>query len=165
MKAIPGVASAIVIDREDPEGLGRVKLKFPWLAEGEPESSWARIAAPMAGAERGAWLMPEVDDEVLVAFEHGDLRRPYVVGFLWNGVDKPPAKEPERRIITTVAGHVLEFDDTEGSERIVLAFKGDVPSITLDEQAIEIKFSDSSHIKLTASDLTIVNDTLVAVNP
>lgn len=165
MKKIPGVVSAVVIDREDPDGLGRVKLKFSWLAEGEPESSWARIAVPMAGAERGAWFMPEVDDEVLVAFEYGDLRKPYVVGFLWNGVDKPPVKEPERRVITTVAGHVLEFDDTEGSERIALAFKGEVPSITIDEQAIEIKFSDSSFIKLTAADLTIANDTLVAVNP
>lgn len=109
--------------------------------------------------------MPEVGDEVLVAFDHGDLRLPYVVGFLWNGQDKPPRTEPKQRALVSVAGHVLEFDDTPGSEKISLLFKGDLPGITLDQNGIVIKFSDSCSIELTASELKIVNSTLVSINP
>ncbi len=109
--------------------------------------------------------MPEIDDEALVAFDHGDFRRPYVLGFLWNGREKPPSSEPATRVIKTVSGHVLEFDDTDGSERLSLRFKGDTPAITLDAQAVEIRFSDSSVIRLTDAELTIVNRTLVSVNP
>src|SRR2546426_9457473 len=83
-KKLYGVVAGIVTNNEDPDGLGRVKIRFPWLSE-DNESWWARIAAPMAGKERGAYFLPEVDDEVLVAFEHGDVNFPYVLGALWNG--------------------------------------------------------------------------------
>jgi uncharacterized protein involved in type VI secretion and phage assembly len=86
---IHGVVVGLVTNNQDPDGLGRVKVKFPWLSDVD-ESSWARIAAPMAGKQRGACFLPEVDDEVLVAFEHGDMRFPYVLGALWNGQDAPP---------------------------------------------------------------------------
>ena len=68
--------------------LARVKLKFPWLSD-DYESEWARVAQLGAGHHRGAVWLPEVNDEVLVAFEHGDTRRPFVVGELYNGVDSP----------------------------------------------------------------------------
>lgn len=160
-----GVAIGIVESLEDPEGIGRLKLRFPWMSDAEPESSWARVAAPMAGAERGMQFMPEPDDEVLVAFEHGDTRKPYVIGALWSSTDAPPVTEPAQRIIRSVSGHEILLDDTEGSESIAIKFKGGEPSITLDEQKIEIKFSDSSVITLSASDITVKNDTLVQVNP
>src|SRR5689334_12460780 len=89
-----GVVVAIVTNRKDPEEMGRVKLRYPWLGE-NAEGYWARIATPMAGNERGIYFLPEVEDEVLVAFEHGDLRFPYVIGSLWNGRDKPPVKNDD----------------------------------------------------------------------
>ncbi|MGH9002624.1 MAG: VgrG-related protein, partial [Acidimicrobiia bacterium] len=88
---IAGVVPALVTNVKDTANLGRVKVKFPWLDE-QVETDWIRLATPNAGPSRGLLVLPEVDDEVLVAFEHGDLRRPYVVGALWNGKDKPPAR-------------------------------------------------------------------------
>lgn len=184
MSRIAGVASGIVNSLEDPDGLGRIQLTFPWMSENEPVSYWARVAAPLAGPGRGVQFMPELGDEVLVAFDHGDLRLPYILGYLWNGEDKPPRDQPAQRAIQTVSGHVLEFDDTEGSEKISLLFKGGfpgltfdqdaitiafadggVPGITIDQQKISIKFSETSLIELSASELKILNSTLVNVNP
>lgn len=184
MNRIPGVAAGIVHSLDDPDGLGRVQLTFPWMSEDEPVSYWARIAAPLAGAGRGMQFMPELGDEVLVAFDHGDLRLPYIVGYLWNGEDRPPRDQPAQRTIQTVSGHVLEFDDSGGSEKISLLFKGGfpgmtvdqeaitiafsdsgVPGITIDQQKISIKFSDTSQIELSAAALKIVNTTLVDINP
>lgn len=83
-----GVQVAVVTQNEDPDSLGRVRVKYPELGE-DTEGWWARIAAPGAGRDRGLLMTPLVDDEVLVAFEHGDVRRPYVLGALWNGEDTP----------------------------------------------------------------------------
>ncbi|MDJ0770654.1 MAG: VgrG-related protein [Ilumatobacter sp.] len=87
---INGAVVAIVTNAQDPEKLGRVKLRFPWLSD-DYESDWARVTFPGAGPDRGFFVVPEVDDEVLVLFERGDMRRPYVLGGLYNGVDAPPA--------------------------------------------------------------------------
>jgi uncharacterized protein involved in type VI secretion and phage assembly len=78
----------VVTQNDDPEGLGRVRVKYPPLAE-DAEGWWARIASPAAGKDRGLLMMPVVGDEVLVGFEHGDARRPYIVGALWNGNAQP----------------------------------------------------------------------------
>ena len=96
-RLVAGVAVGVVVEAQDPESRGRVKVRFPWLPSerGGKTSFWARVALPLAGAERTSFALPEVDDEVLVAFEHGDLRRPVVVGFLWDG-RKPPAEDPSR---------------------------------------------------------------------
>jgi uncharacterized protein involved in type VI secretion and phage assembly len=100
---------------------GEVKLVFPWLHENDSEkkeSDWARIATTMAGNGRGTFFMPEVDDEVLVAFDQGDFNYPYVIGFLWNGKDKPPESNNQVRAIKTKSGHSLEFDDKSGQGKI-----------------------------------------------
>ena len=86
---IQGVVVGVVTQNEDPDKYSRVKVKFPWLDD-TLESDWARIASPGAGKDRGMQWVPEIDDEVLVTFEHGDIHRPYVLGGLWNGKDKPP---------------------------------------------------------------------------
>jgi uncharacterized protein involved in type VI secretion and phage assembly len=126
-----GVVTAIVTNNEDPEHLGRVKLRFPWLGT-EDESWWARIAAPMAGPERGICFLPEVDDEVLVAFERGDLRYPYVIGSLWNSRQTPPVTNQEgsndRRVIVSRSGLTICLDDTSGAEQITI---GDADGKTL----------------------------------
>jgi uncharacterized protein involved in type VI secretion and phage assembly len=120
---MPGLVEAIVIDNVDPEQLGRVKLKFPLLPE-MPESFWARIVMPMAGRERGWMTIPEVDDEVLVAFVHGDINHAIVLGSLFNGVDTPPYANEDGdnnlRVFQSRSGHRLTFDDTDGAERIEL---------------------------------------------
>lgn len=87
---IAGVVTAVVTNNQDPESLGRVKVRFPWLAA-DQESPWARVATPMAGAGGGMVVLPPVDAEVLVAFDQGDPRFPYVVGALWNQGAPPPA--------------------------------------------------------------------------
>lgn len=121
-----GVVVGIVTDNEDPEGMHRVKLRFPWLADGE-ESNWARVVTPMAGGNRGIYFLPEVDDEVLVAFDHGSVDHPYVVGALWNGKDTPPESnqdgENNCRTIRSRSGHILRLNDKAGSESIEIIDK------------------------------------------
>jgi len=141
---ITGVVIGIVTNNKDPDGLGRVKLRFPWLS-GSTESDWARVATPMAGNGRGLYFLPEVDDEVLVLFERGDVRFPFVIGALWNGKDQAPAGNSDGknalRVIKSRSGHLIRFDDSEkapkieivdasSSNRIVIDTSGDTVTIT-----------------------------------
>ncbi len=120
---MPGLVEAIVVDNIDPDRLGRVKVKFPALPE-MPESFWARLMMPMAGQKRGWMTIPEKDDEVLVAFLHGDVQHAVILGGLYNGVDKPPYAnedgENNLRVFQSRSGHRLTFDDTDGAERVEL---------------------------------------------
>ena len=135
-----GVVVGIVTNNQDPNNMARVRVKFPWLSD-DNESWWARIAVPMAGAGRGSYFLPEVDDEVLVAFEHGDVRSPYIVGALWNGKDAPPANNSDGqnniRVIHSRSGHLVRLDDTRGDEKIEVIDKTGANKIT-------IKSSDNS---------------------
>ena len=90
---IDGVTLGVVTDTDDPDGLGRVKVRLQWLSQCV-ETAWARIAVPWAGRNRGSYLPPEVGDDALVAFQHGDVRFPYVVGFLWSEQASPPETSP-----------------------------------------------------------------------
>ena len=108
MREIKGVAIGTVLEI-DPAAPALI-VEFPWMSPPQ-KSHWAPIAAAMSGASRGAYFMPEVGDEVLVAFEHGQFDHPYVVGFLWNGVDRPPAVEQRMRLFHSVNGHEIAFYD------------------------------------------------------
>jgi uncharacterized protein involved in type VI secretion and phage assembly len=90
---------------------GQLKDTFPWLGE-QHETDWLRIAAPMSGGGRGCFFMPELHDEVLLSFDQGNPRLPYVIGFLWNGVDEPPGKDVRDRRITSRNGHTIRFLDS-----------------------------------------------------
>lgn len=120
---MPGLVEAIVVDNVDPEKLSRVKVRFPTLPE-QPESTWARLNMPMAGRHRGWMTIPEIGDEVLVSFMHGDINHAVVVGSLYNGVDLPPYAnedgENNLRVFQSRSGHRVTFDDTDGAERIEL---------------------------------------------
>ncbi len=126
-RLIHGVVVGLVTNVNDPDKIGRVKLKYPWFDE-QMESSWVRVVVPGGGAQRGFMALPEVDDEMLVAFEHGDMNRPYVIGGLWNSKDKPPATavngegKVELRTICTRAGHIVEFleDGSAGKGAITI---------------------------------------------
>jgi uncharacterized protein involved in type VI secretion and phage assembly len=182
-----GVVVGVVTNIQDPEKLGRVKVRFPWLSE-EDESNWARIAVLMAGKERGTFFLPEVDDEVLVAFELGDVRFPYVLGALWNGVDVPPrdnadGKNNERVIhsrsghelifndedgkeqveIKTKGGHQLLLDDTSGSEKIVIKDKTGSNSILIDSAQNAIAFEGQTKISLKAQQIEIEGTTSLKI--
>jgi uncharacterized protein involved in type VI secretion and phage assembly len=126
-----GLYPGVVTDLDDPDGQGRVQVQLPWIGEDDSTqaTAWARLATFMAGADRGSWFIPEVDDEVLLGFVAGDPRRPVVVGALWNGVDAPPESmdsggENNIRSITSRSGHKLTFDDSSGSEKITLETQG-----------------------------------------
>lgn len=120
---MPGMVEGLVTDNVDPEKLGRVRVKFPTLPD-MPDSWWARLAMPMAGRERGWMTIPEVGDEVLVSFVHGDHDNAVVLGSLYNGVDTPPYANEDGdnnlRVFQSRSGHRLTFDDTSGEERIEL---------------------------------------------
>jgi uncharacterized protein involved in type VI secretion and phage assembly len=121
-----GVVVGVVTNNQDPENMHRVKVRFPWLSN-DVESNWARVASPMAGHDRGVYCLPEVDDEVLVAFEHGRVDHPYVLGSLWNGKDAPPESndngENDHRTIKSRSGHIVRLNDAAGSETIEIIDK------------------------------------------
>jgi uncharacterized protein involved in type VI secretion and phage assembly len=134
-----GVAPATVTQNNDPEGLARVKLKFHWRSDGD-ETDWVRIVTPMGGKERGLMTVPEVGDEVLVAFDRNDVRFPYVLGALWNKEHRPPENNAQKkndvRLIKTRKGHILQFDDGEKGE--ILIKLNDGKKIIIDDAGIKI---------------------------
>ncbi len=158
-----GVYPAVVIDITDPDGLGRVKIQLPWSPDGEGRGyeAWARLGTLMAGNNRGSWFVPDVDDEVLVAFEAGNPRRPYVVGALWNGKDTPPeSMDPsgnnDLKAIRSRNGVRIALDDKQGQETLTL----ETPAgqrITLHDgpNGIEVEDSNGNSIKLSASGIDI----------
>jgi uncharacterized protein involved in type VI secretion and phage assembly len=147
---IEGIAIGIVANNKDPEGLGRVKIKFPWQDE-NTETSWARMSTLMGGKDRGSFFLPEVGDEVVVAFDHGDINHPYVIGALWNRNDKPPESNKDGKnnikIIRSRCGHELILDDSSQKERIEIHSKsGQVILLdgSMKEEKLEVR-SASGH--------------------
>jgi uncharacterized protein involved in type VI secretion and phage assembly len=172
-----GVAAGLVTNNQDPEGLGRVKIRFPWISD-DNETDWVRIATLMAGGERGSFFLPEVEDEVLVAFEHGDINHPYVIGALWNGVDKPPETNRDgqnniRKIksrsghefifnddntamqekieIHTNSGHKIVLDDSAGQEKIEIVDKTGGNKINIDSVQNSITIESALQLKIKAT--------------
>jgi uncharacterized protein involved in type VI secretion and phage assembly len=146
-----GVVVGTVKRVDDPRGEGRILVEFPWM-EGRNQSNWAPPATLMTGGGRGSWFMPEKEDEVLVAFDHGDVNHPYIVGFLWNGVDKPPETEPQNRVIVTPGGHTLRFEDKDNAKKIVLKSSAG-HKITLDDAAGgSIKLETNGGLSIELSD-------------
>jgi uncharacterized protein involved in type VI secretion and phage assembly len=168
-RRISGVVTGIVTDNEDPEGLGRVKLRFPWRSTDDP-TGWVRFVAPMAGEDRGTFFLPEVGDEVLVAFEHGDVHYPYVIGALWNSDDVPPVEKADQvdvRKLRSRTGHEIVFDDTDGSERVEIRTAGG-HEIVLDdgEKRVTVTDSGGQSVVLDAGSksVTIEGDTSLSLS-
>ena len=152
-----GVVTAIVTNNNDPEDQGRVKLKYPWLSN-DVETGWARVAGVGAGDGRGFYCLPEVNDEVLVAFVHGDVNCPLVLGGIWNGVDKPTVPVGEAivdgkvhtRAFRTRSGHTLAFvDDSEA--KVTLTTAGG-HSLLLDDENTLVQVETSGGIVLKLDD-------------
>lgn len=157
---IYGVVTGVVTNNKDEEGMGRVKVTFAWLAEND-ESHWARIATLMAGNDRGTYFLPEVGDEVLVTFEHGDINYPYIIGSLWNGKDKVHETNSDGknnlRVIKSRSGHKIILDDTEGKEKITVIDKTEKRSIVLDSEkkTIDIRNEDGQINIFAGDDINI----------
>ncbi|MDX1665386.1 MAG: phage baseplate assembly protein V [Candidatus Promineifilaceae bacterium] len=156
-----GVYPALVVDNQDPENLGRVRVRLPWSPDSGDNGyeAWARIATLMAGQNRGSWFIPDVDDEVLVAFEAGDTRRPYIVGMLWNGQDEPPERMDNNNNLKTIlsrAGIRITMDDSDGAVSLTLSTPGG-HSLVFDDGDLSITATDSSGntIKMDSSGVTI----------
>jgi uncharacterized protein involved in type VI secretion and phage assembly len=173
---IPGVVSAIVTNIKDDENLGRVKVKIPSLDE-TFESGWLRVAQPGAGPDRGALVLPEVDDEVLVTFDHGDIRRGYVIGGLYNGKDKPAPPQFDgavgsdgkvaKRSFTSRKGHFQVYSDADGDEYIELSSKDHEFALKLakDAEGGAILLTSKNLVKIDAQgDITIVSKGKIAVD-
>jgi uncharacterized protein involved in type VI secretion and phage assembly len=158
---IPGVVVGIVTNNRDPWGIGRVKVKLPHLGEAD-ESNWARIAVPMAGMERGIYFLPEVGDEVLVAFERANPRFPFILGALWNGKEPPPAKNDDGnndvRIIKSRSGHVVRLNDKDGGAKIEIIDNSGKNSLVFDTAANLVKIESGQDITLAATNGTIKLD-------
>ncbi|MCE5257916.1 MAG: VgrG-related protein [Chloroflexi bacterium] len=167
--------TGIVTNNNDPDDLGRVKIKFPWL-DADIESDWARVASPGAGNKRGLYCLPEVNDEVFVVFEQGDIGRPIVVGGIWNGIDKPPLavgdaqrngdvvqrvfvsrkghkiiiREENSASITieTAGGHQIVLDDDGG--KILVKSKGG-QELALDDNGSQVQVKGTGAVNIEAS--------------
>jgi uncharacterized protein involved in type VI secretion and phage assembly len=156
-----GAVVGLVTSIDDPDSLGRVRVRFPWLKD-DVESRWARIVSFMAGATRGGVFRPEVGDEVLVLFEHGDMRFPYVVGGLWNGQDKMPTERGadggnDVRLIKSRSGHTIVFDDTSGSEKITINDKHG-NTVELSSQGVVVKSNAIQIGSASASEGLVLGD-------
>lgn len=167
-----GVYPAEVTEIADPDQQGRVKVRLPWSPDndGAGYDVWARLATLMAGNDRGSWFIPDVGDEVLVTFEAGDPRRPYVVGALWNGQDAPPESMDEAgdnnlKVLRSRNGVKVTLDDSDGQEQMILETPGG-QSITLKDGpgAIEIVDSNGNSVKLETSGITVDASAKVTIN-
>jgi uncharacterized protein involved in type VI secretion and phage assembly len=185
---LKGVATGIVTNNKDEKGLGRVLVRFPWK-NGE-QSYWARIATLMAGKGCGSFFLPEVDDEVLVAFEKQDVRFPFILGVLWNGKDKPPEtnsdgknnirkitsrsgheiifnddheQKKERIEIHTKAGHQIVLDDAAGAEKIAIKDKTGANSIVIDSTKNSMALKSTLDLTITSQTISIVADAALTI--
>jgi phage protein D len=175
-----GPVIGLVTNNKDPDGMHRVKVKFPTLSD-QAESNWARMVTLGAGANRGFVVMPQINDEVLVVFEHGDLRRPLVIGSLWNGRDKPPAPAIDNLLaqskviqwgLTSNAGHTFTIRDGQDEKNIELKLIDGVTKLLLDDkkvelhgngQTLELKCGEAS-IKLEKSGAITISGTTITVD-
>lgn len=161
----------IVTDNEDPEGWGRVKVKFPTLTE-DHASNWARVVAIGAGNSRGFDCLPEINDEVLVAFEHGDIHRPYVIGGVWNGKDQPPEAvnnsvqdgKVRLRTLKTRAGHQIQFSDDDRGGNIHIKTAGG-QEIHLNDSDGGIQISAKTMVTIAAPKISLRGTTVTTTSP
>jgi uncharacterized protein involved in type VI secretion and phage assembly len=162
-KRLYGAYPAEVTNLSDPDGQGRVKIRLPWSPDtnGGSYEVWARLAVPMAGNNRGTWFIPDPGDEVLVMFEAGDPRRPYVVGALWNGSDTPPESMDDAgdNLIKSVVSRRdirITLDDTEGEETVTIQTPGGQQVIIKDGPGeVELRDSAGNMVKLESAGITV----------
>lgn len=165
-----GLYPALVTDLEDPDGLGRVEIELPGLGEAGAEvRAWATLLSPYADDDQGLQMLPEVGTQVVVGFEAGDPRRPYVVGAAWNGreaLPERPTASNDKRLIQSRAKSRLEFDDTAGSAKVTVSMQSG-HKVVLDDGSGEvlIEHQNGSSIRIDlAGTITITANATVDVS-
>ena len=164
----------MVTDNKDPLKLGRVKIKFPVISE-KDTSWWAPIIMLGAGKNRGWFFIPEIDDEVLCLFEHGELERPLVIGALWNGKELPPDKNPgsnPRRVIKSRQGNKITFDDEkmkiiieDGTGKGIITFDASANKIIIEAKDGDVCFqSPKGDMKIVAKSASFKAGTNVEIH-
>jgi phage protein D len=161
-----GLVVGLVTNNKDPENMGRVRVKFPTLSD-EHESAWARVVSFGGGAERGMMLHHNVNDEVIIGFEHGDLRKPFVLGGVWNGKDKPPVGpdglleqgSSRQWVLKSRAGHLLTFDDaTETKDSgVTIKHKDGTTMLRMTADKVEL-ISNSKPLEIKSGKASIILD-------
>ncbi len=159
-----GVYPALVTDVVDPDTQGRVKIRLPWSPDAGDSSyeAWARLATMMGGNNRGTWFIPDVGDEVLVTFEGGNPRRPYVLGGLWNGQDAPPETmdgdgKNNLKTILSRTGVRMTMDDTDGAVKLRMETPNGQSIVLSDEDnSITAEDSNGNSITMNASGISII---------
>jgi phage baseplate assembly protein V len=167
-----GVVEAIVANvTDDPEHECRVTLRFPFFDGATAETDWCRVAQPYAGNGYGAVFVPEEGDEVLVAFVHGDMRFPIVLGGLYNGVDKPPTDRTasrDQKMIRTKHGHQVVLDDSQGQEAIRITTAGGHElilddasgTVAITGNGVKITLDDTGSITVQGTNITVEGSTV-----
>jgi uncharacterized protein involved in type VI secretion and phage assembly len=165
-----GLVVGVVTNNWDDEATHRVKVKFPTLTDTD-ESEWARVLTLSGGGAFGIQFWPEINDEVLVGFEQGDLRRPVVLGALWGGVDKPPLSakadflasdgKVTQRVIRSRSGHVVELNDNDDATKssIKIKHKDGKSYMNLNDEKFEIWVNSTNplHLKSGAAEIELKN--------
>lgn len=156
---IDGVVPAVVTNNKDPEDQCRVKVKFPWLSD-DYESDWARNTQVWAGKSYGSVVIPEVNDEVLVAFEQGDIHRPFVLGGLYNGVDRPKERSDDlidssgavgQRTLVSRSGHRIALLEEEGKrDGVWISTAGDGYKLELSKKDRKVTLEADGSIVIEA---------------
>jgi uncharacterized protein involved in type VI secretion and phage assembly len=167
-----GVYPALVADIRDPDGQGRIKVTLPWSPDtgSDRYETWARLALLMAGNNRGTWFIPDVGDEVLLAFEGGNPKRPYVLGALWNGSDQAPASmdgagRNNQKVVRSRNGVKVTLDDQDGQEKLIVETPGGQRMTLKDGPgSVEIIDSNGNSIKLEPSGITINTSGTLTLN-
>jgi uncharacterized protein involved in type VI secretion and phage assembly len=164
-----GVYPAIVTNIVDPSRIGRIEVRFPWLGDDGDRDvrHWATLCTPYADAEQGLEMLPEVDSQVVVAFEAGNLRRPYIVGSTWNGrasLAHDPRQTNNIRQIRTRADSRLEFDDDAAGAKVRVTMRSG-HKIVLDDSAQEITIQHAlgGTVRLTAASIEVTANATVDV--
>jgi uncharacterized protein involved in type VI secretion and phage assembly len=160
MATLQGVYTASVVDNRDREGLARVMVRVPGVAE---TGIWARLATMMAGRDRGTLFIPDVGDEVLVAFEHGDPRTPYVIGSLWNGQSKPPVADASTKLIRSRSGVTLRIDD-KASSLVIETAAGQRITLQDGPGTVRVEDQNGNSVTLATNGVTVTASGKVAVN-
>jgi uncharacterized protein involved in type VI secretion and phage assembly len=170
MRDLNGVFPAIVIDNFDPDDLGRVKVRVPRAGAEEKadQEIWARIATLMAGNNRGSWFIPDVNDEVLVAFASGDTRQCYVIGGLWSRTNPPPTSMQagnNKKLLRSRSGVQITLDDQGGQESFLVETPGGQKLILKDGvSSIEISDSSGNAVRLEGSGITVNASAKIIIN-
>ncbi|WP_027392960.1 type VI secretion system Vgr family protein [Aquimarina latercula] len=154
---ISNVQTAIVKENNDPDGMGRIKVQFPWQKASGSTTPWLRMMTPHAGSDKGFHFIPELEEQVIVSFDGGNAEKPFVMGALYNGSAQPSSWQSDSnniKAIKTRAGHTIKLDDTQGAEMITITDKNQ-NIIQIDTVGESILISAPENISIAAKNIDI----------